>query len=204
MNMMRHCRQCRADAVGLLGEDRGAEFTMDKIETMTIDYESAMQRRAVLHETIRAELDMDYKHSNPGATHPVAGNTRPVLMAVASKGGGVINEHFGHAREFMVYEALSAGVRFVGHRKTENYCGGGDTCGDGETVLQQTIRALAGCEAVLCSKVGFEPWEALEAAGIQPNGEHGMERIEDAVAAVYQEMAASGRLSETATLTRAG
>ena len=32
MNMMRHCRQCRADAVGLLGEDRGAEFTMDKIE----------------------------------------------------------------------------------------------------------------------------------------------------------------------------
>jgi MoaA/NifB/PqqE/SkfB family radical SAM enzyme len=32
MNMMRHCRQCRADAVGLLGEDRGQEFTMDKIE----------------------------------------------------------------------------------------------------------------------------------------------------------------------------
>ncbi len=28
MNMMRHCRQCRADAVGLLGEDRGAEFTI--------------------------------------------------------------------------------------------------------------------------------------------------------------------------------
>ena len=26
MNMMRHCRQCRADAVGLLGEDQGAEF----------------------------------------------------------------------------------------------------------------------------------------------------------------------------------
>jgi hypothetical protein len=32
MNMMRHCRQCRADAVGLLGEDRGAEFTLDKID----------------------------------------------------------------------------------------------------------------------------------------------------------------------------
>ena len=25
MKMMRHCRQCRADAVGLLGEDRGEE-----------------------------------------------------------------------------------------------------------------------------------------------------------------------------------
>ena len=29
MNMMRHCRQCRADAVGLLGEDRSAEFTLE-------------------------------------------------------------------------------------------------------------------------------------------------------------------------------
>jgi len=31
MNMMRHCRQCRADAVGLLGEDRSDEFTTEKI-----------------------------------------------------------------------------------------------------------------------------------------------------------------------------
>lgn len=28
MKMMRHCRQCRADAVGLLGEDRSQEFTL--------------------------------------------------------------------------------------------------------------------------------------------------------------------------------
>jgi MoaA/NifB/PqqE/SkfB family radical SAM enzyme len=27
MNLMRHCRQCRADAIGMLGEDRHAEFT---------------------------------------------------------------------------------------------------------------------------------------------------------------------------------
>jgi len=31
MNMMRHCRQCRADAVGLLGEDRSAEFTTKRL-----------------------------------------------------------------------------------------------------------------------------------------------------------------------------
>jgi len=204
MNMMRHCRQCRADAVGLLGEDRGAEFTMDKIENMTIDYEAAMKRRAVLHEAIREELAGDRKPTNAAAAHAVPESTRPVLMAVASKGGGVINEHFGHAREFMVYEASLAGVRFIGHRKTDLYCSGGDTCGDGESVLDRVIGALAGCEAVLCSKVGHEPWEALEAAGIQPNGEHGMERIEDAVAAVYHEMVASGRLAEAAEHTRAG
>jgi nitrogen fixation protein NifB len=116
-------------------------------------------------------------------------------MAVATSGGGLINQHFGHAREFLVYEASSAGVRFVGHRKTDLYCSGGDTCGDAESVLGRTIAALEGCEVVLCSKIGYEPWGLLEAAGIAPNGEHAMERIEDAVAAVYEEMRAAGRLA---------
>src|SRR5208283_1067562 len=39
MNMMRHCRQCRADAVGLLGEDRSEEFTTDKIMAMEVNYD---------------------------------------------------------------------------------------------------------------------------------------------------------------------
>ena len=57
MNMMRHCRQCRADAVGMLGEDRGDEFTLDKIEDMEIDYASAMEKRKVIHQAIQAEMD---------------------------------------------------------------------------------------------------------------------------------------------------
>ena len=119
-----------------------------------------------------------------------------MLMAVATTGGGVINQHFGHAREFLIYEASTTDVRFIGHRKVDLYCAGGDTCGDGESVLSKIIKTLAGCEAVLCSKIGFEPWEQLESAGIQPNGEHAMEPIEDAVAAVYAEMARAGQLDE--------
>jgi nitrogen fixation protein NifB len=200
MNMMRHCRQCRADAVGLLGEDRGEEFTLDKIESMDIDYGAAMQRRAEVHRAIEAELNKTVAPDEPLAQLGsadgcgMAADARPVLMAVASKGGGVINQHFGHAREFMIYEASPSGVRFIGHRRTDNYCAGGDTCGDGETVLGQTIAALSGCEAVLCSKIGYEPWGRLEDAGIQPNGEHALEPIEEAVAAVYREMWQSGAL----------
>lgn len=197
MNMMRHCRQCRADAVGLLGEDRGDEFTMDKIESMEIDYQSAMEKRKVIHEAIAEEM-----HSKRAAKVEKAAshaeepklNTRPVLMAIATSGQGVINMHFGHAKEFLIYEASPNGVRFMSHRKTDLYCGGDDTCGDGESVLQQTIRSLAGCEAVLCSKIGYEPWDLLEKAGIVPNGEHAMEPIEEAVMAVYKEMAAAGKL----------
>lgn len=208
MNMMRHCRQCRADAVGLLGEDRGDEFTLDKIETMEIDYAKAMKERKQVHAAI--EANRTAQKQNTGETfvsltaiggrsaQRIDHNSRPVKMAVATAGQGVINQHFGHATEFLIYEATALDVRFIGHRKVDLYCSGDETCGDAETALQKTIRALEGCEVVLCSKIGYEPWGMLEQVGIQPNGEHAMEPIEDAIAAVYREMAADGRLDQSA------
>jgi nitrogen fixation protein NifB len=207
MAMMRHCRQCRADAVGMLGEDRGDEFTLDKIEEMEIDYARAMEERKQVHATIEAnrEAARSARGKKSGETFISIASlkgrkkeTRPVLMAVATTGGGVVNQHFGHAREFLIYEASSQDLRFIGHRKVDLYCSGGDTCGDADTALQKTIWTLAGCEAVPCSKIGYEPWGLLEAAGIAPNGEHAMEPIEEAVAAVYREMARDGRLDKPA------
>ena len=215
MAMMRHCRQCRADAVGLLGEDRGDEFTMDKIDVMEVDYEAAMVRRKVVHDEIIEKLDAKRgktpavatteTKAGPRVNPEIPPNSRPVLMAVAGK-NGVVAEHFGHAKEFLIYEASPAGARFISHRKTELYCGGMDACGDGdvaeagatESLLDRNIRILEGCEVVLCSKVGYEPWAKLEAAGIAPNGEHAMEPIEEAVMAVYKEIAATGKLSPAA------
>lgn len=194
MNMMRHCRQCRADAVGMLGEDRGDEFTLDKIEDMEIDYQAAMEKRKVIHQAIEAE--MNSKRAAKVEVKAEKLNTRPMLMAVATSGQNVINVHFGHAKEFLIYEASPEGVRFISHRKVDQYCEGDVSCGDGESVLQRTIRTLEGCEAVLCSKIGYEPWEMLENAGITPNGEHAMEEIEAAVMLVYNEMAKAGKLDE--------
>lgn len=200
MAMMRHCRQCRADAVGLLGEDRGAEFTLDKIEEMDIDYAAAMVKRAEVHEAIIEQLEAKRaKPTTAQASDEALLGLRPVLMAVATAGQGVINQHFGHAKEFLVYEASPDGTRFIGYRKTDLYCSGDDTCGDGDSVLAKTIATLAGCEVVLCSKIGYEPWGMLEAAGIAPNGEHAMENIEEAVMSVYRELAAAGRLSPSHT-----
>ncbi len=208
MNMMRHCRQCRADAVGLLGEDRGAEFTLDKIEAMEVDYEAAMVVRAELRAQIAAELAEKRARAHapaasatpqvikfqPQVAKPAPAVGRPVLMAVAAK-NGLVAVHFGHAREFLVYEASAAGARLVGHRRAESYCAGDETCGDADSVLAGTIGALADCEVVLCSRIGYEPWGQLEAAGIQPNGEYAMQPIEEAVMAVWNEMLAAGRLT---------
>ena len=217
MNMMRHCRQCRADAVGLLGEDRGDEFTMDKIEAMEIDYEAAMLVRAAFREKVSAELQAKRAraHAPLSPALPVAPQIirfipradeqkplgRPVLMAVAAK-NGMVAIHFGHAREFLVYEASAGGARLVGHRKADAYCSGDETCGDGEFTLDRTIKVLAGCEVVLCSRIGYEPWGKLEAAGIQPNGEHAMQPIEEAAMAVWHEMLAAGKLDAKASAAK--
>ena len=209
MSMMRHCRQCRADAVGLLGEDRGAEFTMDKIDVMDIDYAAAMERRKEVRDALIDQMEQKRALHAPIEESTPTGlpaDDRPVLMAVAAK-NGLVGEHFGHAREFLVYEASPAGVRFIGHRKVDLYCGGLDTCGEGDvepdSILDKTIASLAGCEAVLCSKIGFEPWGKLESSGIAPNGEHAMEPIEEAVLAVYREMAEAGKLALPAPTLKA-
>ena len=230
MAMMRHCRQCRADAVGMLGEDRGAEFALDKLDALNIDYDSAMRRRKEVREAIieqlasqreakvkiaettnkremRWSLAADAEQTAQVSAMPMPQTQtalRPVLMAVATTGHKLINQHFGHAREFLVYEASSAGVRFIGHRKAGLYCSGSEQCNDddnassAESTLEGTIAALSGCEVVLCSKIGYEPWKRLEQAGIQPNGEHAMEDIEAAVLSVYGEMMAAGKLANTA------
>ena len=202
MNMMRHCRQCRADAVGLLGEDRGAEFTLDKIETMEIDYAAAMEKRAKVHAAIEQELKA--KQEKPSAAvvsiplsslkkSPVK---RPVLMAVASKGGGVINQHFGHANEFLIFEASSVGMRFIGTRRVDQYCVGQDTCNEDESTLSRVIKALEGCKVMLSARIGLPPYEALEAAGILPVSDYAMETIEDGVLGAYRQLEEMGRLDE--------
>ncbi|MGE4527482.1 MAG: nitrogenase cofactor biosynthesis protein NifB [Rhodospirillaceae bacterium] len=165
--VMRHCKQCRADAIGLLGEDRNAEFTMDKVAAM---------------EAADAAL-------------PVPA---PLRMAVATRDGKAVDVHFGHAREFSVYEVSAQGARFVERRSAAAYCRGAEDCGDGADDLTRTIAMLSDCAAVVCARIGLAPWERLEAAGLRPNGEHGWEAVEPALAAVYAEIRAAAPLAQTA------
>lgn len=164
MKLMRHCRQCRADAVGLLGEDRSQEFTKSKFMDMEATY--SVEARQKVHakiaiakaevETVKAKTS---KHE-PSSNAP----SQKILVAVATKGGGLVNQHFGHAKEFMIYEVDANEARFVSHRKVDHYCQGGY----GEDAMMEGILAtIADCKAVLASKIGPCPQKKLEKAGIQ-------------------------------------
>ena len=183
MNMMRHCRQCRADAVGLLGEDRSAEFSTDKIMDMEVNYD--IDGRRAYQETVEQErlakvaAKQDELRGLAGENSDVS-----VLVAVATKGGGRINEHFGHATEFQVYELSAGGAKFVGHRRVDLYCQGG--FGD-EDALPDVVRAIADCAAVFVARIGACPREELQAAGIEPVEQYAHEFIEQSAIAWFKD-----------------
>jgi nitrogen fixation protein NifB len=94
---------------------------------------------------------------------PVKERTK-ILVAVATKGGGLINQHFGHAKEFQVYEVDGSEVKYVGHRKVDHFCQGGYS---EKATLENIINAISDCKAVLVSKIGESPKEKLHNAGIE-------------------------------------
>lgn len=183
MNMMRHCRQCRADAVGLLGEDRSAEFTTEKIMEMEVNYdlEGRKAYQALVEEERVAKVAAKAEElaGLEGADADIS-----LLVAVATKGSGLINEHFGHAKEFQVYELSAKGAKFVGHRRVDLYCQGG--YGD-EDSLSTVIRAINDCHAVFVAKIGGCPKADLTAAGIEPVEQYAHEFIEKSAIAWFKD-----------------
>jgi nitrogen fixation protein NifB len=181
--MMRHCRQCRADAIGLLGEDRSAEFTHEKVMKMETSYDpkqrEAYQQKMALEQEAVAAAGQEELKTLAGERSAIS-----ILIAVASKGGGRINEHFGHAKEFQVYEVSAAGAKFVGHRRVDNYCQGGYA---EEHSLETAVRAINDCCAVLVSRIGPCPRKGLLSAGIEAIDRYALEPIEAAAIAYYRE-----------------
>lgn len=205
--MMSHCQQCRADATGMLGADRSAEFSMEKIATMTIDPQAAMAKREAVRSAIVHRLQTQPSKPVQGLNRIPArrrsADESTLLLAVGSLNGQTVDAHFGHLRELLIYQVSAHEIQLIERREIARYCHGATTCGDSDEAMAGAIRALSDCAALLCARVGFTPWRALENAGIEPNSEHGNEPIEVALRAIYEEWRANGRLPAAAMMTRA-
>lgn len=191
-NLMRHCRQCRADAVGMLGDDCGQDYALDALPPGDAAAAAFDPAARAAYRAFVADERAERGRAAAGATaglDDVPDHAR-LLIAVCTKGSGRINQHFGHASEFQIYEADRTGVRLVGHRRASRYCQGGD--GEDE-VLEQIIAALDGIDVVLCAKIGACPRERLTAAGIRVIDDYAFEYIESAAVAVLRAQAAAPR-----------
>ena len=103
----------------------------------------------------------DQEKSN--AVNPA--NVGEILVAVATKGEGQIDLHFGHADDFAIFSVWDGGVRFIETRLVEHYCQGGYGDEDKREVI---LRALADCVALFAARIGDGPKAKLAGAGIAP------------------------------------
>jgi nitrogen fixation protein NifB len=104
-----------------------------------------------------------------------------IRVAVATKGGGIVNEHFGHAKEFYIYEVDSEQATFLESRQVIPYCKGGH--GE-QSAMDDILQKLSDCKAVLVLKIGTSVEDRLRTVGIEAVQTYDV--IETAVFDYYQ------------------
>lgn len=137
---MNHCQQCRADAVGTLYENLSHLFD---------EGDSSSEKTA---ETAEGSIS--------GSCY---------RFAVATISGVMVDEHFGHAQRFTVYESNGSSMRILEERDVEGYCKGDEVCREEMSQEQRLERIMAlvdDCDALLCVRIGTAPASRLHERGI--------------------------------------
>ena len=89
-----------------------------------------------------------------------------MLIAVASKDGKDINQHFGHAERFLIYDVDGSEARLVDEKRVERYCSYDADHPLRSHILKAIAEALAGCRAVVCAQIGQAPQQEMEMLGL--------------------------------------
>jgi predicted Fe-Mo cluster-binding NifX family protein len=87
-------------------------------------------------------------------------------IAVASKSGTIVDQHFGHAERFLIYDFNQGNPRQLGEVQVEKYCSFDPDHPFRHRQFDAIVEALAGCQAVVTAMIGDYPRQELEKAGM--------------------------------------
>ena len=107
-------------------------------------------------------------------------------MAVATKSGMVVDQHFGQVSEFYVYEYSKGSAIFKEKRKVKKYCDGVEECDEQQDKMDNIIHTISDCDAVIAMRIGEAPKSKLIQKGIRIFTTY--DRIEDSVIWAAKEM----------------
>ena len=159
MTQMTHCQQCRADAIGLLTQDRSAEFRNDPV----------------------CPGDGCAGKSGEAST-----SVKPFRVAVTSKYLRLVDQHFGHAERFLIYETDGKTNRLIEQRQTSKYCSGNEFCEAKEEMKLNFVKKLGDCDAVVTMRLGAQARARLLAQGIE--AVESCESIDEALARTVEQL----------------
>lgn len=106
-------------------------------------------------------------------------------IAVASRDGARIDQHFGQADRFLIYDVTPAGADLLEERRLAAHA-------RNEENPRDTIRRmLADCPVLLVAKIGPAPQEMLAGAGIAASDLQAGQEIEAALARIFADKTAA-------------
>ena len=165
IKQMRHCRFCRADAIGLLGEDRSAEFAHFNCQARDLPVKGPVQ----------VQMEGNARHK----------------VAVATLNGDAVDQHFGQAKKFLVFQVEGANITELDPIEIEqlpNVALSGDAHKGKLGMLAERLR---GCDVVVAMSFGTPAKEYLKEEGIRSFTAKGPVRsaILEASNAIFQDRA---------------
>ncbi|MCL2786676.1 MAG: nitrogenase cofactor biosynthesis protein NifB [Methanomassiliicoccaceae archaeon] len=142
VRMMRHCRQCRADAIGLLDNDRSNEF----IRTTGACGSGCGPMNAVTENGVSVVMPRD------------------IRIAVASDDGVTVNGGFGNTSTFRIYSMKGNDIIEESIVTIEHENGG--VYGDAHTKnINDRLTALKDADVVVVKEIGPRPLNELRNSG---------------------------------------
>jgi predicted Fe-Mo cluster-binding NifX family protein len=87
-------------------------------------------------------------------------------IAVASRSGTEVDQHFGHADRFLIYDVHQGRPRQVAEVPVEKYCSFEPDHPFRRRQFDTIVAALDGCRAVVTAMIGDYPRQELEKAGL--------------------------------------
>lgn len=137
------------------------------------------QCRADAIGTLDNDLSIAYRGCRYTASDESSKDPETKRYAVASKSGMLVDQHFGHANEFYIYESDGETIRFKEKRNVVKYCSGTDNCADEAGKMDSILKTVADCSGILALRIGDAPSKKLKELGINIFTTY--DRIEDAV-----------------------
>ncbi len=89
-------------------------------------------------------------------------------IAIATTDGVIVNEHFGKAKKFFIYEVTGTTINYLIERGVEPYAAGQKDHTFDKVRFLEVAKVLEDCEKVFITKIGDKPADALKALGIEP------------------------------------
>jgi nitrogenase cofactor biosynthesis protein NifB len=161
MKQMYHCKQCRADAIGTLDNDRSLEFSSCKGSCS--DTEKSVEEIANIAKEV-----MRNRQEN-----------KVLKFAAATKSGMIVDQHFGQVSELYIYEYINGSAIFKEKRNINKYCTGNEACEETEDKISMIINTISDCDGIIAMRIGEAPSKKLEKKGINVFTTY--DRIEEAV-----------------------